>query len=189
MSWVHVDDELPRNVLPPAALKAVAALLAVVLVLAVVARLTGVGTVTAAERSAEEAVAERLIAFQPEDGAGWVRLTDGASGLVLRELPPGEGGFLRGAVRPLNRERMRAGVDAEAPYLLTLWQDGALTLTDPATGTVVDLNAFGPTNAGAFADLLWTTPAPGHLAGPPGFTRPPASPGTPPHSPEGGTNP
>ncbi len=190
MSWVHVDDELPRNVLPPAALKAVAGLLAVVLVLAVVARLTGVGTVTAAERAAEEAVAGRLIAFQPEDGAGVVRLTDGTSGAVLRELPPGEGGFLRGAVRPLNRERMRAGVAAEAPYLLTLWQDGALTLTDPTTGTVVDLNAFGPTNAGAFADLLWATPASASsLAGPPGSIPPWGSPGTPGHPPERGTNP
>ena len=159
MSFVNVEDDMPRNVLPPVALKAMGFLLAVVLVLAVVARLTGIGSVTAADLTTGDPVAERLIAFQPEDEGGVVRLTDGASGAILRELPPGEGGFLRGAVRPLNRERMRAGIAPEAPYRLTAWADGALTLTDPGTGVVVDLNAFGPTNAQAFAGLLPGAPS------------------------------
>ena len=32
--------------------------------------------------------------------------------------------------------------------------DGRLTLEDPTTGRRVDLESFGPTNAGVFAQLL-----------------------------------
>jgi hypothetical protein len=32
--------------------------------------------------------------------------------------------------------------------------DGRLTLRDPSTGRIVDLESFGPTNAGEFAHLL-----------------------------------
>ena len=35
--------------------------------------------------------------------------------------------------------------------------DGRLTLADPATGARIDLEAFGPTNAGVFARLLTLT--------------------------------
>ena len=66
----------------------------------------------------------------------------------------GEGGFLRGALRVMARERRMRGLGGEAPFELVGRADGRLTLLDPATGQRIDLEAFGPTNAGAFAALL-----------------------------------
>ena len=43
----------------------------------------------------------------------------------------------------------------EPPFRLTRWDDGRLSLEDPSTGRRIDdLEAFGPTNAAAFAQLL-----------------------------------
>lgn len=66
----------------------------------------------------------------------------------------GEQGFVRGALRALARERRRAGLGAEQPFELIGRGDGRLTLHDPATGQRLDLESFGPTNAGVFARLL-----------------------------------
>ena len=41
-----------------------------------------------------------------------------------------------------------------SPSASRRWDDGRLTLEDPATGGRIELEAFGPTNAGAFARLL-----------------------------------
>jgi putative photosynthetic complex assembly protein len=155
MSTVRFEeDQLERELIPPVAIKATAVLLVLVVVLAAVARLTGVGALVDEAQETRVPLAERSLVFVPEGDDGPVRLLDGVTGALVRELPPGEGGFLRGVVRPLSRERMRAGADPEAPWVLTAWSDGALTLSDPETGMRVDLRAFGPTNADAFADLL-----------------------------------
>jgi putative photosynthetic complex assembly protein len=159
MSVVRFEGgELEKELIPPVAIKATAAFLALVLILAAVARLTGVGALEdVADRTP---MVERTLAFVAAPGDGPVELRDGDTGELIQLLAPGEGGFLRGAVRPLYRERERAGGDPAAPWRLTRWSDGALTLTDPLTGMVVDLHAFGPTNAGAFAELLPPPPVP-----------------------------
>ena len=55
----------------------------------------------------------------------------------------------------MTRERRIRGVSAStAAFELAVGADGRLTLRDPATGLTLDLLAFGPTNAGAFARLL-----------------------------------
>ncbi|TVP55531.1 MAG: photosynthetic complex assembly protein PuhC [Gemmatimonadales bacterium] len=163
MSYIHIDDDTPPNILPPAALKAIGVMLALVLVLAAVARLTGVGVVSSADLDDRTVIAERMISFETEGEDGIIRIRDGSSAMLLVQLEPGEGGFLRGAVRPLNRERMTARFSPEDPYRLVQWSDGALTLDDPLTGVRLDLYAFGHTNAGAFAALLTDlgTTAPG----------------------------
>ena len=66
----------------------------------------------------------------------------------------GESGFIRGTLRSLARERRRQGIGAEQPFTLIARADGRLTLLDPATSRRVDLESFGPTNAGAFARML-----------------------------------
>jgi putative photosynthetic complex assembly protein len=66
----------------------------------------------------------------------------------------GEHGFLRGALRALSRERTKRGLGPEQPFELIGRADGRLTLVDPATGERIDLESFGPTNAGVFARLL-----------------------------------
>ena len=72
----------------------------------------------------------------------------------------GEQGFLRGALRALARERRRAGFGPEQPFELVGREDGRLTLQDPMTGQRLDLESFGPTNAGVFAKLLAATTPP-----------------------------
>lgn len=89
-----------------------------------------------------------------EDAESTIRVVDGASGAVLRTLPPGEGGFMRGVLRPLRRERMRLEVSYEEPYRLARWSDGRLTLSDPGADLVLDIAAFGATSVAAFAMLL-----------------------------------
>jgi len=57
-------------------------------------------------------------------------------------------------LRGLVRERRLSGIGSSAPFVLRRWADGRLTLEDPKTGRVIDLGAFGVTNAQAFAKLM-----------------------------------
>ena len=66
----------------------------------------------------------------------------------------GEAGFVRGTLRGLAQERKRRGLDSGPPFELIYREDGRLTLSDTATGRLVDLESFGPTNAGTFFKLL-----------------------------------
>ena len=72
-------------------------------------------------------------------------------------LPSGEGGFVRGVLRGLARERRAHDIGSQPPFVLTRWSNGLLSLEDPETGRRVDLNAFGHTNKGAFARFLGET--------------------------------
>lgn len=93
-----------------------------------------------------------------------VRFEDAASGAVevyesdtdrlLLSLAPGDGSFIRGVLRALVRERRIRELGASAPFRISRHSDGGLTIEDEATGRRIDLQAFGPTNADAFARLL-----------------------------------
>ena len=87
-----------------------------------------------------------------EDGAVVVR--DAANGQSIFVVAPGTNGFIRATVRGLTRERVRAGVSAEPPFLLTHWTDGTISLEDRTTGRKIGLDAFGPDNSGAFAQIF-----------------------------------
>jgi len=101
----------------------------------------------------EGIVASRDIAVT--DGAdGSVILVDAATGASVDTLEPGTSGFVRATLRGLARERKLGGAGPEAPFRLTHWRDGHLTLDDLATGRRIDLGAFGITNAQAFARLM-----------------------------------
>jgi putative photosynthetic complex assembly protein len=89
--------------------------------------------------------------------AGAAAAGEGADA-VAAVLAPGEDGFIRATLRGLARERRRGDLGAEAPFRLASWPDGGLSLEDTATGRTLDLRAFGPTQAEAFARLL---PKPG----------------------------
>ena len=69
-------------------------------------------------------------------------------------VAPGTGGFLRGVLRSMVRDRKSQGLGAEAAFRITEWSDGAVTIEDLATRHVLTLNAFGPTNRQAFIDLM-----------------------------------
>jgi putative photosynthetic complex assembly protein len=84
---------------------------------------------------------------------GGISVVDAKSGEEVQRVQ-GEGGFLRGALRVMSRERRMRGLGPEAPFELLGRADGRLTLVDPATAVRIDLESFGPTNAGAFVGLL-----------------------------------
>lgn len=71
-------------------------------------------------------------------------------------LPPESNHFLRAFLRALVRERrmQAAGNGPATPFRLSRWEDGRLLLEDPATGRILDLRAYGETNAEVFAQFL-----------------------------------
>lgn len=146
----------PVNVMPRGVLIAIGA--AVLITLASVAgvRLSGVDI----RQPDAPAVLSRSLRF--DDGpTGSVLVIDAATGQLAMEFT-GEQGFLRGTLRALARERKRVGAGAEQPFELVLRSDQRLTLSDPVTGQRIDLESFGPTNAGLFARML--QPATAHAA-------------------------
>lgn len=164
MSELH-EQPFPRSVLLSAL-----GLIVVAITLSGLGRFTQIGTVGNPESSA---VATRSLWFEDRpDGSVAVysrpdaRSDAGSAGALstgrsVREdaiamLQPGTNGFIRSVMRGLARERRQQGVGAEAPFRLTRWSDGRLSLEDETTGRRVELNAFGPTNAGAFAAFLRT---------------------------------
>ena len=136
---------LPRPVLVAAAGLALA-----VIVLAGVASRTGVGKDAP---PASVPVATRTLTFIDRESGG-VGVIDAATRRTVAEVAPGTGGFVRGVLRALVRERRQSGTGAEPPFTLTRWRDGRLTLDDSATGRRLELTSFGPDNAAVFADLL-----------------------------------
>lgn len=94
-----------------------------------------------------------LVVRDRDDGGVVVLRADGRT--VVDVLPPASNGFLRVVLGGMVRERRREGMGAPSiPFRVTRWSDGRLTLDDTATGRLVELDAFGPDNAGAFARLL-----------------------------------
>ncbi|MCB1427580.1 MAG: phosphonoacetaldehyde hydrolase [Nitratireductor sp.] len=83
-----------------------------------------------------------------------IEILDAHSGKTIATYPVGEGGFVRGSLRALTRMRFVAKVDESEPYRLIRWENGAVSLSDTASGERLLLNAFGPDNAAAFAALL-----------------------------------
>ena len=136
--------------LPNGAVIGVVALVAASLLLVAVARLTGYEPA----RPPPSAVVQRSeLQFKDRaDGAVLVYAND--SDRLVDVLQPGTNGFVRGVLRGLVRERRARAVGPVPPFTLTRWSDGRLSLDDTATGRHIDLEVFGPTNAGAFADIL-----------------------------------
>lgn len=145
------------NIAPPAALKAAGALILLSLALVSAAQF-GLTELPAAavERRAEARVhslRERMIHFADRED-GFVVVTDAGSGTQVAALGREGSGFVRGVMRGLARERRQLGAGSERPFRLAEWPDGALSLTDTATGRVIELNGFGHTNRAAFAAFL-----------------------------------
>lgn len=97
-------------------------------------------------------LAERLL--HVEDGPDGSVVVRGGGGDAIARFPVAEGGFLRGTLRALARERRQEGEGREAPFRVAQWPDGQLTLEDMATGRRIDVTAFGATQAALFRRLL-----------------------------------
>lgn len=103
--------------------------------------------------AAQPVQAAELVVQDRDDGG--VAVLRAGDRTVVDVLPPGTNGFLRVVLAGLVRERRREDMGAPSlPFRLTRWSDGRLTIDDDATGKLIELNAFGPDNAGAFARLL-----------------------------------
>jgi putative photosynthetic complex assembly protein len=145
MSISTADNPIPRGLLIGAAV-----LVSMSLLLVITARLTGYQP----DRPAPSpVVASSDLRFEDRaDGA--VLVFSSPANQLVTTLPPGSNNFVRGVLRGLVRERRADQVGSQPPFRLTHWADGRLSLDDPATGRHVDLEVFGPTNAGSFAAIL-----------------------------------
>ena len=140
-------DTFPRWVL-----WSVAGLLAFTLGAVALVRITGNGP----DQLAAATLSERLLRFEDRPGGG-VAVIDGVTGQLLTTVT-GEQGFLRGAIRALARDRIARKIGPEQPFKLISREGGRLTLFDPVSGQRVDLESFGPSNAGVFAPFLTMQP-------------------------------
>lgn len=115
-----------------------------------------------------------LLFRDAEDGS--VLALDAQTSRLLRRYAPGSGGFTRGMLRGLSRQRGARGLDLAEPYVLGRRADGRLVLRDPMLEVDIVLDAFGTSNRSVFEALI-TEPgvaAAGgaglHSAGPPAAT-------------------
>lgn len=129
-------------------------------VLCVLATVTGarLGGYEPSEPIASPVLTSRHVLFE-DVSAGSVNVYESDSGRLLVRLAPGDGSFIRGVLRALARERRGWEIGSSAPFCISRHIDGGLTLEDESTGRKIDLYAFGPTNADAFARLLDAGPA------------------------------
>jgi putative photosynthetic complex assembly protein len=155
--------EMLSRPFPRAPLIGAAVIVGFSLALATLVRLSGVDVAQPTGR----AITVRELHFADRSDGGIV-VTDAAAGdRTVDVVKPETGYFLRATMRTLARQRHREDLGADVPFRLTGWNDGRLTLDDPATGRRVDLEAFGESNEKVFARLLMTPPSGAPLTGNP----------------------
>ncbi len=142
------QEQFPRG-----ALIAAAALIGFSLVATTAVRLQRLSAPAPAVASSPAPARVINVRFTDErDGSVSVR--DSRDNQVLQTIAPGTNGFIRSVMRGLVLDRKRHGFGPAQPFRLAQWQDGRLTLQDTATGRLIDLDAFGPTNRDAFGQML-----------------------------------
>jgi putative photosynthetic complex assembly protein len=149
MSAAFENTPLPRSILIGAGV-----MIACVFAGAALTRSTGIGATRLEESPAVSVIELRFI----DRADGSLIVEDARGGRALATVAPGQDNFLRGTMRGLARERRRSGIGFEPPFVLSSRADGRLTLEDPTTRRHVDLEAFGATNAAAFARFLAPPP-------------------------------
>jgi putative photosynthetic complex assembly protein len=113
---------------------------------------SGDPTASRAAQNVAPAQTRELRFADREDGA--VVVTDAASGETVKVIGFGEGGFFRATMRRMAKARVAAGIGAEPPFKLILWENGALSLTDPQTSRESEIHGFGGDHSKVFADML-----------------------------------
>lgn len=100
-----------------------------------------------------EAAETRTLMFAGQPG-GEIEVVDAVSGQMVALLSADQDGFIRGVLRGLTRGRAVTRTAGADVYVLTRWDDGRLSISDPVSGERFDLNSFGSDNLQAFARLL-----------------------------------
>ena len=145
---------MPRHILPKHIALVLGLVMLATLILVAVVRYSGVD-IRYADSPSQQV---RLLRFADMDN-GDIGVFNAQDGSELARFS-GEQGFMRGALRAMARERKRHDIGPMVPFELHARTDGRLTMIDPATHMRLDLESFGPTNAGLFAQLLQDPPAP-----------------------------
>ncbi|MDE1923078.1 MAG: phosphonate-binding protein [Gammaproteobacteria bacterium] len=148
-----MNARIEDPILPRGALLGAGILVLTTLVLVAAARLAGYRP----DRPAPSAVVSRIDLRFADRANGAIAIYSADGGRLLDTLAPGTNGFVRGVLRGLALVRDEEHIGVSPPFRLTRWADGRLSLDDPSTGRHVDLEAFGPTNSGAFAGILNAT--------------------------------
>jgi len=148
-----------QQALPRAAIQGLFALVLLALLLAAAGRAGWLGSATP---SAVAAISEQELRFI-DSGRGTVLVLEAGSGMQVTEIEVGDAGFVRSVMRGLARERKRSNLGSEAPFRFTHYADGRFSLSDPMTGRIIELRAFGPDNAGAFEALVHSASELRHL--------------------------
>ncbi len=89
-----------------------------------------------------------------DTAAGAVEVRAAETGALVFVVEPGRGGFIRGVMRGMARDRRAHGIDQGPAFRLAEWPDGRLSLEDLGTGKQIELSAFGADNRRAFHRLL-----------------------------------
>ena len=148
MDTTSPSPPMPRQILPKHLALVLGLVMLATLSLVAVVRYSGVD-IRYADSPSQQV---RLLRFADMDN-GDIGVINAQDGSELARFS-GEQGFMRGALRAMARERKRRDIGPMVPFELHARTDGRLTLIDPATQMRLDLESFGPTNAGLFAQLL-----------------------------------
>lgn len=152
MSYLHIDEETTKGNagVPKGALILAGSFALTVIALAAFARLSNRGTL--GEQSNAQMVASRALVFT-DQADGSIGVYDAQHRQQL-DAVSGTGGFVRGAMRALARQRRLANIGPEVPFYLVKWSDGRLTLDDSSTNNHLELEAYGNANLASFEKLL-----------------------------------
>ncbi len=139
----------------PRALRvAIVGMVVLALASAVWVRLAGGGGVAPLVPLSE---ARSLLFRDAADGS--VLVFDATDDRLVRRYAAGSGGFTRGMMRGLSRQRSARGISLGLPFVIGWREDRRLILRDPSTRTDIVLDAFGMSNRSVFEALLEKSPA------------------------------
>ena len=101
-----------------------------------------------------EAIEASIELYFEDSDDGSVLVREAGGGTVIDVLDPGTNGFVRATLRTLVRARAAVDASDETPFVVGQGTSGRIFLIDPVSERRIDLRAFGPTNAEAFARYL-----------------------------------
>jgi putative photosynthetic complex assembly protein len=145
-----MSEEPEFRTFPRPALIAGFALAGFVIAGAGFAKWTGIGAVPAPEFVAVES---RALTFADAPG-GRVLVRDATTGSTVRDMQVLEGGFVRVVLRGFARTRKLREIGPEPHFVLMRNAEGKLAMSDPSTGQLIRLGAFGKDNMNQFAMFL-----------------------------------
>lgn len=124
-----------------------------VIAIGLIAMIGLVGVLPARRAAPAQVLSSRSLLMLPQSG-GALKVVDARTDRVISTIPGVGDNFVRGVQHTLQTVRARYGVAVSAPYRLQSLSDGRLTLTDPGTRSVIDIESFGSANVAAFRALL-----------------------------------